>query len=60
MIELGQKETSPLDSLREAMGVLQSHQVITGTEAQKVADDFAKLLYSGMQEAHEGVESVMR
>jgi len=44
--ELG--ETDNLISLREAMGVLQHHDAITGTEKQYVADDYARILHEAM------------
>lgn len=33
-----------LNLLREAMGVLQHHDAVTGTEKQHVAEDYARLL----------------
>ncbi|XP_065335492.1 lysosomal alpha-mannosidase-like isoform X2 [Cloeon dipterum] len=40
----GSTETDGLNSLREAMGVLQHHDAITGTEKQHVAEDYAAIL----------------
>jgi lysosomal alpha-mannosidase len=34
-----------LNSLREAMGIMQHHDAVTGTEKQHVADDYARLLH---------------
>ncbi|XP_035775636.1 lysosomal alpha-mannosidase-like [Anopheles albimanus] len=34
-----------LTALRDAMGVMQHHDAITGTEKQHVADDYARMLY---------------
>ncbi|KAG5895850.1 hypothetical protein JTB14_038276 [Gonioctena quinquepunctata] len=39
-----------LDVLREAMGVMQHHDAITGTEKQHVAHDYARILTNGMEE----------
>lgn len=40
---------------REAMGVMQHHDAITGTEKQKVAQDYARIL----SEAMEGGERIV-
>jgi len=37
-----------IDSLRRAMGVLQHHDGVSGTEKQHVAFDYAKMVYKGM------------
>ncbi|XP_055923554.1 lysosomal alpha-mannosidase-like [Eupeodes corollae] len=37
-----------LDNLRHAMGVMQHHDAITGTEKQKVAQDYDKLLHGAI------------
>lgn len=39
-----------LEHFREAMGVMQHHDAVTGTEKQLVADDYARILYAGMQQ----------
>ncbi|XP_043527609.1 lysosomal alpha-mannosidase isoform X2 [Frieseomelitta varia] len=39
-----------LEYFREAMGVMQHHDAVTGTEKQLVADDYARILYAGMQQ----------
>ncbi|XP_069699539.1 lysosomal alpha-mannosidase-like [Periplaneta americana] len=56
MTELGQEDSSPIDSLREAMGVLQHHDAITGTEQQHVANDYAKTLSEAIEDAREAAE----
>ncbi|XP_067010796.2 lysosomal alpha-mannosidase isoform X2 [Anabrus simplex] len=38
-----------LEDLREAMGIMQHHDAITGTEKQKVADDYSRILYASMK-----------
>lgn len=39
-----------LEHFREAMGVMQHHDAVTGTEKQLVAYDYARILYDGMQQ----------
>ncbi|XP_050302527.1 lysosomal alpha-mannosidase-like isoform X2 [Anthonomus grandis grandis] len=39
-----------LDSLRQAMGILQHHDAITGTEKEVVAYDYARLLHMGISD----------
>ncbi|XP_072399843.1 lysosomal alpha-mannosidase-like isoform X2 [Diabrotica undecimpunctata] len=39
-----------LNALREAMGVMQHHDAITGTEKQHVANDYARILSNGIKE----------
>ncbi|XP_071568794.1 lysosomal alpha-mannosidase-like isoform X1 [Temnothorax nylanderi] len=43
----------PLEHFREAMGVMQHHDAITGTEKQKVAEDYSRILYESMNNAGE-------
>jgi hypothetical protein len=57
MAQLGQVGASPLDSLREAIGVMQHHDAISGTEKQHVADDYARTLAIALEDAR-GVVSV--
>lgn len=40
-----------LDPLREAMGVMQHHDAITGTEKQHVADDYARIISEALDAA---------
>ena len=58
--QLGQTGDSPLDSLRETMGVLQHHDSITGTEKQHVADDYARMLTSSIEEAQGIAETALK
>ncbi|CAD6203815.1 GSCOCG00009812001-RA-CDS [Cotesia congregata] len=41
-----QMDSSGLIHFKEAMGVMQHHDAVTGTEKQHVAEDYARLLYS--------------
>lgn len=50
LADLGPEDMADLDSMREAMGVMQHHDAITGTEKQHVADDYARLLTRGFDE----------
>lgn len=45
-----------LDNLREAMGVMQHHDAITGTEKQHVANDYARLLQIGIDKCSENIK----
>ncbi|XP_063925700.1 lysosomal alpha-mannosidase-like isoform X1 [Zophobas morio] len=45
--------------LRQAMGVLQHHDAITGTEKQFVANDYAKLLDSAIKKAEEPLSEII-
>lgn len=37
-----------LENFREAMGIMQHHDAVTGTEKQFVAEDYARILYNSM------------
>ncbi|XP_011151265.1 lysosomal alpha-mannosidase isoform X1 [Harpegnathos saltator] len=42
-----------LEHFREAMGVMQHHDAVTGTEKQLVADDYSRILYKSMHYAED-------
>ncbi|XP_001603702.3 lysosomal alpha-mannosidase isoform X1 [Nasonia vitripennis] len=44
-----QPDTKELQLFREAMGVMQHHDAVTGTEKQHVAEDYARLLHHSMR-----------
>lgn len=48
-----------LNFLREAMGVMQHHDAVTGTEQQHVADDYARLLMIALRACGETVRNVL-
>lgn len=50
LADLGPEDMADLDAMREAMGVMQHHDAITGTEKQHVAEDYARLLSHGFDE----------
>jgi len=60
MTQLGQVGESPLDILREAMGIMQHHDAITGTEKQHVADDYARTLAEALENASGAVGTAMK
>ncbi|GLV45785.1 Lysosomal alpha-mannosidase II [Carabus blaptoides fortunei] len=49
-----------LDPLREAMGVMQHHDAITGTEKQHVADDYARIISEALDSASVGTTAALR
>nr|CAD7449280.1 unnamed protein product [Timema bartmani] len=50
LTDLGPEDKVDLNSMREAMGVMQHHDAITGTEKQAVAEDYARMLHLGIVE----------
>jgi lysosomal alpha-mannosidase len=60
MTQLGQVGASPLDRLREAMGIMQHHDAITGTEKQHVADDYARTMAKALEDARGAVGVAMK
>ncbi|KAJ8964251.1 hypothetical protein NQ314_005027 [Rhamnusium bicolor] len=50
LTDLGPEDRVDLNALREAMGVMQHHDAITGTEKEHVAHDYARILSKGIEE----------
>ncbi|KAF7271106.1 hypothetical protein GWI33_015990 [Rhynchophorus ferrugineus] len=48
LADLGPEDRVDLNSMREAMGVMQHHDAVTGTEKQHVASDYARRLQRGI------------
>ncbi|CAL8077426.1 unnamed protein product [Calicophoron daubneyi] len=48
-----------VDRLRQALGVMQHHDAVTGTEKQHVADDYAKILSKGCASCENVIASAM-
>lgn len=48
-----------LISLREAIGIMQHHDAITGTEKQEVAQDYARILTKAMTNSEKDVTSII-
>ncbi|XP_060519907.1 lysosomal alpha-mannosidase-like [Cylas formicarius] len=55
-----QKETEKLNNLREAMGIMQHHDAITGTETQNVTFDYARILDNGLSDCREVANDALR
>lgn len=49
-----------LDEFREAMGIMQHHDAVTGTEKQHVADDYARILYKAVFKSQSILENSLR
>jgi len=49
-----------LEHFREAMGVMQHHDAVTGTEKQLVADDYARILYESISHAEQIMSKAVR
>ncbi|KAF5294473.1 hypothetical protein FQR65_LT01599 [Abscondita terminalis] len=52
LTDLGPEDWADLNVMREAMGVLQHHDAVTGTEKEHVAHDYARILTKGFDECH--------
>jgi hypothetical protein len=48
-----------INSLKEAMGVLQHHDAITGTELIEVTHDYHRILYAGLSNANDAVDPIL-
>lgn len=48
-----------LEHFREAMGVMQHHDAVTGTEKQLVADDYSRILYKSMHYAEKMISEAI-
>lgn len=46
----GIESVGDLLAMKDAMGIMQHHDAVTGTEKQHVADDYARLLHVGVTE----------
>lgn len=58
--DLEKNNLAKLNSLREAMGILQHHDAITGTEKQHVAFDYARQLNKGFTECGDVADAALR
>ncbi|XP_045462132.1 lysosomal alpha-mannosidase isoform X1 [Harmonia axyridis] len=50
LADLGPEDQVDLNALRQAMGVMQHHDAVTGTEKEHVAHDYARILTEGIKE----------
>ncbi|GJQ67661.1 hypothetical protein Trydic_g16491 [Trypoxylus dichotomus] len=48
-----------LTPLKEAMGIMQHHDAITGTEKQHVVQDYVRLLTASIKEAEENIDKIV-
>lgn len=48
-----------LTSLKEAMGIMQHHDAITGTEKYHVVQDYVRLLTSAIKTAEENIDEAI-
>ena len=60
LTDLGPEDWVDLNTMREAMGVLQHHDAVTGTEKQQVAFDYARMLYKGFEECQIIAETAIK
>jgi lysosomal alpha-mannosidase len=60
LADLREERWEDISSLREAMGIMQHHDAITGTEKQHVADDYAWRLHRGMVDCHNTTETALK
>ncbi|CAH1405830.1 unnamed protein product [Nezara viridula] len=55
----GTGETNALNELREALGTLQHHDAVTGTEKEHVAADYARILTSAIDHSGDVVQEAL-
>lgn len=58
--DLGPEDWTDLTYMREAMGVMQHHDAITGTEKDHVAHDYARILSEGFSECGFATATALR
>ena len=59
LVDYRQSVLSALDTIERAMGVLQHHDAVAGTEKQKVADDYTYILANATRALNEQVFGVV-
>ncbi|XP_077291379.1 lysosomal alpha-mannosidase-like isoform X2 [Arctopsyche grandis] len=59
MTNLNARDKVDLNMLRTAMGIMQHHDAITGTEKQNVAKDYERILENGIQDCLVVVQEAM-
>ncbi|XP_055937632.1 lysosomal alpha-mannosidase-like [Argiope bruennichi] len=60
LIALADVKNADSLTLKKALGVIQHHDGITGTEKQHVSDDYSKMLYQGYELCEDAVGKAMR
>ncbi|XP_033224967.1 lysosomal alpha-mannosidase-like [Belonocnema kinseyi] len=53
-------DNEQLEKFREAMGILQHHDAVTGTEKQHVANDYSRILTNGMSDGEKISANALR
>lgn len=56
----GEEVLGDISLLKEALGITQHHDAVSGTEKQHVADDYARILSEGLAECHKTAASYYR
>lgn len=56
----GKDFSSNITLLKEAMGIMQHHDAITGTEKQHVAQDYARIVTKAIHKAQSNVKTIVR
>lgn len=51
--------SSNLTLLKEAMGIMQHHDAITGTEKQHVAQDYARIITKAIRRAESNINTIL-
>lgn len=60
LADLGPEDWVDLSTMRSAMGVMQHHDAITGTEKEHVAHDYARLLSEGFSQCQIITKSALK
>lgn len=60
LANLGEENREKLDTLREAVALMQHHDAITGTEKRSVAYDYARRLAKGIDKCSVISQSALR
>lgn len=54
------QQSENLETLSQAMGIMQHHDAVTGTEKQAVAQDYDRLLYEAIVGAENNAQDALR
>ena len=53
----GEEVPGDVGLLKEALGITQHHDAVSGTEKQHVAEDYARIISEGLAECHKTIAS---
>lgn len=56
----GNDFSSDITLLKEAMGIMQHHDAITGTEKQHVAQDYARIVTKAINRAESNIKTIVK